>query len=68
MLSIPFSRYSGWAPEQLEGEIARGAWLPTPLDETILFDVEPEDRWEKAYALLGLTPTHMMSMRTVGQA
>lgn len=60
--------YSGWGAEQLEGEIARGAWLPTPLDETILFDVAPEDRWERAYALLGLTPSHMMSMRTVGQA
>ena len=60
--------YSGWAPEQLEGEIARGAWLPIPLDESILFDVDPEDRWERAYALLGLTPSHMMSMRTVGQA
>jgi putative transcriptional regulator len=60
--------YSGWAPAQLEGEIARGAWLPTPLAESILFDVAPEERWEKAYALLGLTPTHLMSMRSVGQA
>ncbi|HZO12026.1 MAG TPA: YqgE/AlgH family protein [Polyangiaceae bacterium] len=60
--------YSGWAPTQLEGEIGRGAWLPTPLDETILFDVAPEQRWEKAYALLGLTPTNVMSMRSIGQA
>lgn len=60
--------YSGWAPKQLEGEIARGAWLPVPLDEKILFDVKPEERWEAAYALLGLTPTNVMSMRTVGEA
>ena len=60
--------YSGWAPMQVEGEIARGAWLPTPLDEAILFDVAPEQRWEKAYALLGLTPTNVMSMRSIGQA
>lgn len=60
--------YSGWGPNQLEGEIARGAWLPTPLDEKVLFEVDPEERWEKAYALLGLTPTHMMTMRTVGEA
>jgi putative transcriptional regulator len=60
--------YSGWAPHQLEGEIARGAWLPVPLHESILFDVEPDKRWEAAYALLGLTPTHLMSMRHVGSA
>ncbi len=60
--------YSGWAPEQLESEIGRGAWLPVPLDDSILFDVEPEQRWEKAYALLGLTPSHVMSMRSIGQA
>jgi putative transcriptional regulator len=60
--------YSGWAPTQLEGEIARGAWLPTPLDERVLFDCEPEKRWEKAYALVGLTPGNVMSMRSIGEA
>lgn len=60
--------YSGWAPGQLEGEIARGAWLPTPLDPSILFDVPSEERWEAAYALLGLTPTQMMSMQRGGSA
>jgi putative transcriptional regulator len=60
--------YSGWAPSQLESEIARGAWLPVPLDDSILFDVDPEERWEKAYALLGLTPSHVMSMHSVGEA
>jgi putative transcriptional regulator len=60
--------YSGWSASQLEGEIARGAWLPTPLDKSILFDVQPDDRWEAAFAMLGLTPTQVMSMNRVGQA
>jgi putative transcriptional regulator len=60
--------YSGWGPGQLEGEIAAGAWLPVPLDEGVLFDVAADQRWERAYALSGLTPAVMMSMRTVGQA
>lgn len=60
--------YSGWGPGQLEGEIAAGAWLPVPFDESILFDVPPEDRWERAYALLGLSPAHMMTMRSAGEA
>jgi putative transcriptional regulator len=60
--------YSGWAPEQLESEIARGAWLPVELDESILFDVSTEDRWEKAYGLLGLSPVDLMTMRGIGHA
>ncbi|MEM9696306.1 MAG: YqgE/AlgH family protein [Myxococcota bacterium] len=60
--------YSGWAPQQLEQEISRGAWLPVPLDAELLFDVAPEHRWERAYALLGLNPTQVMSMRIGGDA
>ncbi len=60
--------YSGWAPGQLEGEIAAGAWLPVPLDEALLFEVDVEKRWEAAYALLGLTPAFGMSMRHTGDA
>jgi putative transcriptional regulator len=60
--------YSGWGPGQLEGEIAAGAWLPVPLDETVVFDVALDDKWEKAYTLLGLTPAGMMSMHTIGEA
>ena len=60
--------YSGWAPGQLEGEIATGAWLPVPMDEGILFDVAIAERWERAYALLGVSPAFGMSMRTVGSA
>ncbi|HVY44625.1 MAG TPA: YqgE/AlgH family protein [Minicystis sp.] len=60
--------YSGWGPGQLEGEIAAGAWLPVPLDETVLFDVAIDERWERAYALLGLTPAGVISMRSGGAA
>lgn len=60
--------YSGWGPGQLEGEIAAGSWLPVPLDEGVLFDVDMEERWEQAYALLGIQPAAMMSMRGRGEA
>jgi putative transcriptional regulator len=60
--------YSGWGPGQLEGEIATGSWLPVPLDEGVLFDVALPERWERAYALLGLTPAGVISMRSVGEA
>jgi len=61
--------YSGWGPGQLEGEIAGGAWLPVPLDEGVIFDVALADKWEQAYALLGVTPAGMMSMQhPIGEA
>lgn len=60
--------YSGWGPGQLEGEIAAGAWLPVPLDEAVLFDVALGQKWERAYALLGLSPVNMMNSRSAGEA
>jgi putative transcriptional regulator len=54
--------YSGWGPQQLEGELKGGAWLPAPLDLGILFDTPLEDRWEAAYRLLGLTPAAAVGM------
>jgi putative transcriptional regulator len=60
--------YSGWGPGQVEREIAAGAWLPAPFEESVLFEVDAKDRWEHAYALQGITPASSMSMRTVGLA
>lgn len=60
--------YSGWGPGQLEGEIASGAWLPVPVNEEVLFEVALSRKWERAYAVLGLTPAGMMSMRGAGAA
>jgi putative transcriptional regulator len=60
--------YSGWGPGQLENEIAAGAWLPVPLDEEVLFEVTLSQKWERAYALLGLTPAGMMNVRHAGDA
>ena len=60
--------YSGWGPGQLEKEIAAGAWLPVPLDEGVLFEVPLSQKWERAYALLGVSPAGFISMRSAGEA
>jgi putative transcriptional regulator len=60
--------YSGWGPGQLEGEIAAGAWLPAPLDEGVLFDVALSQKWERAYALVGVTPAASLFMHGGGEA
>lgn len=47
-----FAGYSGWAPGQLENEIARGAWRVVPAEEAQLFDQAPESLWERLSARL----------------
>jgi len=51
-----FLGYAGWAPDQLEGEIARNDWLVVPASVDLLFSVPAEDRWEQAVRSLGIDP------------
>jgi putative transcriptional regulator len=46
--------YAGWAPGQLEKEIAAGSWILLDVDEAIVFGVEPEDQWEHCIRTLGI--------------
>ncbi len=49
--------YAGWAPGQLEREIAENAWLSGPADRSILFEMPAEQRWGAAANLLGIDIT-----------
>lgn len=40
-----FIGYSGWAPGQLEGEIARGGWHVVPATADQVFSTEPGELW-----------------------
>lgn len=42
--------YAGWAPGQLEGEMARGSWISVPADEGLIFEGPAEGRWGRAMA------------------
>jgi len=46
--------YSGWAPGQLEDELARNGWLHCKADSEIIFDVPVSQRYERSLALLGI--------------
>jgi putative transcriptional regulator len=48
--------YAGWAPLQVEGEVAAGAWVPLPLHEELVFGTPLEARWDLAVRRLGLDP------------
>jgi putative transcriptional regulator len=42
--------YAGWAPGQVEAEIAAGAWVVVPADEALVFDDNHEKKWDRAMA------------------
>lgn len=46
--------YAGWAPGQLEAEIAENSWLTVPADGNIIFDLPYSQRLEAAAASLGV--------------
>lgn len=46
--------YAGWAPGQLEQEIAANSWLNGPADPQILFTTKCEHRWQAAATLLNV--------------
>lgn len=53
--------YAGWAAGQLDGEFARGIWVPVDLDDEIVFDVPPAERWSAALSAAGIDPARMSS-------
>jgi len=46
--------YAGWAPGQLEYEMAQNAWLTVEADARILFDTPAERRYDASLKLLGI--------------
>lgn len=47
--------YAGWAPGQLEHELAQNAWLTVRANAEILFDTPAEQRLNSAMSLLGIS-------------
>jgi putative transcriptional regulator len=46
--------YSGWAPGQLEHELAQNAWLTVEASEEVIFELPAEQRLPRAMQLLGV--------------
>lgn len=42
-----FAGYSGWGPDQLESELASGAWAVIPADGDSLFDAPIDEIWRQ---------------------
>lgn len=48
--------YAGWGPGQLELELANNGWLNCPASDEIIFDRALDSKYERALALMGITP------------
>jgi putative transcriptional regulator len=46
--------YAGWAPGQLEHELAQNAWLTVQAQPDVIFDLPAEERLPAAMSLLGV--------------
>jgi putative transcriptional regulator len=46
--------YAGWAPGQLEQELAQNAWLTVQAKAEVIFELPAEDRLPAAMGLLGI--------------
>jgi putative transcriptional regulator len=57
---------AGWAPGQLEMELAQNSWITSPVDRGIVFNVPVEERWEAALRSMGIDPALISS--TAGHA
>jgi putative transcriptional regulator len=57
--------YSGWGPGQLAQEMARGAWLHTAADPSLVFETPADDMWSSAMRSLGLDPRSLFVARGV---
>ncbi|MCL4767959.1 MAG: YqgE/AlgH family protein [Hyphomicrobiaceae bacterium] len=53
--------YAGWAPGQLESEIHANGWLHCAADLELVFDLDLEEKYERALFKLGIDPTHLVN-------
>ncbi len=56
-----FLGYAGWAPGQLEGELAAGAWLVAPATREVVFAVAPAEMWTRVLRDLGVDPATLVA-------
>ncbi|HHU38135.1 MAG TPA: YqgE/AlgH family protein [Propionibacterium sp.] len=48
-----FAGYAGWAPGQLQDEVAQGMWHPVRARHADVFDPDPETLWRRVLARQG---------------
>ena len=59
--ALIFLGYSSWAAGQLELEIAGNSWLVMDADSDYLFRCPYENKWQKAFTMMGVNPAMFSS-------
>ena len=57
--------YAGWAPGQLDEELAQSAWLMADVELDLVFDIDPALMWETAIRRLGADPAALQTSHGV---
>jgi putative transcriptional regulator len=52
--TVPVLGYAGWAPGQLDQELAQGSWFTIPADPELIFAPDTAKAWERALARKGI--------------
>ncbi|MGR3617586.1 MAG: YqgE/AlgH family protein [Paracoccaceae bacterium] len=58
--------YAGWAPGQLEAEIALNGWLTVDASRELVFDKPDHEKWQAALQTIGVDPLSLSG--SVGHA
>lgn len=53
--------YAGWGPGQLDQELAQSAWLISPVELDLIFEIPSAAVWDMAIRRLGADP-HLLQM------
>lgn len=51
--------YAGWAPNQLEAEIANNLWLVADATPDLVLGTDDDDKWKKALSSLGISDLNL---------
>jgi len=51
--------YAGWGAGQLEQELHDNVWVNVPASFDLVFDTKHQDKWEKAFSVIGANPVMM---------
>ena len=54
--TVVLAGYGGWGPGQLDAELAESAWLISPVELDLIFEIPSAVCWEMAMKRLGVDP------------